>query len=638
MAIEGALRITLTGDRAVRRKLKVVAGDFDKAEKSKVQSAKRTKTDLERLAKKSAADDRRANQRRVREWKNAERERLRASKRRASEELKLQKKAEREESASLRRRQQKRRSILGAVAGGAAGAAYAGMEYARRSQGVLGVQTKEQITARSLQTRRDLLLAGSDAGMSKAEIEKMMKDASAVAKKRGVSVNDLLAGALKAQEDHSDIKGYASRMDINALAMRTTGASAAELVGVEGNLKDILGLQGEEIKKGLLMAIQSGTEGAINLRDFATEMPEGFGLHAAAFGETGLDALRSSMAMSQQIKKGTGVKAAEVQTMQKALTMALADKDVQKRFKKAGLDVVEWDGSVLGIAELVEAASGNAKLGDIGTLKKIMGTDEGAIAMQALLGQERAAGRGDEGAMSLAARQKIDSDAAMGLLEKKEKTLDADIVGKAQRTTATQESKIFDQTERLTQAMLDTSGWLTELEAEFPILTDAVKGLTSVVAGVFGGGFLSGLFGGGATATAGGGAAAAGGGGLLATIGAIAAPVTAAVGAGVLWNEGEKHGKKADDLEAGVAGKQAERFGLATRRMKGGLHVDKEMMTRAKRAAEAEESGMLKRALAQAGNDRGQRELIESMRQLAAAYRERQRNVDVTAGPNRGAS
>lgn len=376
---------------------------------------------------------------------------------------------------------------LGALGGAALGFGASMYGHARSSQGVLGVRTKEEILSETLAIRQEVIRAAAQAGMSDAEQEKLFAKANETALKTGVGPNQLLGGALVAQESFSDLRGYAENMQFFGEVVRSQGAEMADVVNMAGELQRQFNLTGESMQEAMLMLIQGSADGSLAIRDFATEMPEVFNTMKGARGVSGVEAIKEFSAVAQQLRAG-GVGAAQTKTQFSALMTSLADKNVQKRLGAIGLDVVNKEtGGVRGLDEIFSNAKHFDRLGNLGVIKQVLGTDEAARAFLTLRNQE-------SGDMTLGQRMAVDPSSARKTIDDTLARLDADESGKAQRLAVEKEVGIVSQYKELTDAMLSIAGPLTKLEAEFPLLTEAITTLTGTLGGGLAGNLL---FGGG---------------------------------------------------------------------------------------------------------------------------------------------
>lgn len=571
MSTDLNIRIKAKLDTGVKRAIAGITADVKKSEKDRAKAAAKAEADKVKAAADAEKARQALNVRSVSNFRKAEMAKKVEAVTRSREILEDFKKAEkkkrdelaktlRETQLSERRREQlikrtereiarergraradaremlsggageaargRRRRIAGAVGGALVGAAAGALSVSQRAQGALGIRSQEEIIAESINSRQDFIRTSVQGGMSQQQQDDALRQAVEVSRSSGIGTGEILAGINTSQELFANLDRLLPNLGFLADVTRATGGEFQTVVAASGELERQFGLQGDELQEAIAILARGAEEGSLSLRDFAESQAEGFSGFTQARGISGVQGVRELSAVAQALRAG-GLGANQVRTRQQALISSLSDSNVQQRLRRAGVNVLNDDGAVRNIGDIVNEVRNARRLqgrdGNLSStkLRTAFGNQEAMQALAVLASQESAAAAGQEGALSLSDRQNVSADAGRATIAATLERLNADASGRAVSMRANREASVFADSERLINAFADVAGPLTELQDEFPVLTQAVQALTTVMggagAGGLGGGLLAGLTGGGA------GAAGAGGVGTLAAAGGVGA-------------------------------------------------------------------------------------------------------------------
>lgn len=430
----------------------------------------------------------------------------------------------------MSRGRQRRRQMLGAAGGALLGAAGGAFSAAQRAQGTLGIRSQEELIAAAIDQRQAFIRTSVQAGMSQERQDEVLSRVTSTARGTGVSTAELMEGLNLTQELFSNLDSVVENLDSLAKTSRATGTDFSSLVAFSGEVQRQFGLSAAETEEAIAIVARGAEEGSMAFGDFADVMAAGFAGFKVARGTTGLEALREQQAIAQSLRAG-GLAPSVVQSRQSALLNSLSDGNVQARLGEAGVNVLNDAGNVREIADIINQVRNSRALqgrdGQLSStaLRGAFGDMEAGQAVAVLAQGEAnaAAGRGP----SLTDRASASADAGRATIDETMRRLNADASGRAVNLRAGREASVMENSEQLIDAFAQVAGPLTELQDEFPMLTQAVQALTSVLggagAGGVGGGLLSGIGAGGSAAAGTAAAGAYGGVGTLAAAGGAAA-------------------------------------------------------------------------------------------------------------------
>lgn len=554
------IRIKAKLDSGVKRALAGVTADVKKADAETVASAKTTQKARTKAVEQYVSSVRRAEQTAKREAFARGREILqdfRANEKKKREELA---KTLRETQMSERRRAQlvnrtereisqqrgraraeardalsggeisgrgrRRWQMAGAAGGALLGATGGALNASQRAQGALGIRSQEELIAAAIDQRQSFITQASQVqGMTPARMAEIMAEVTRVSRQTGVGSGELLAGLNSSQESFSNMDTVVANLESMATMARATQTEFSSVAGAAGEIGRQFGLSTEEIDEGLAIIARGAQEGSLSFSDFAESQSQAFSGFQTARGTSGLEALREFQAVAQSLRAG-GLAPTEVRSRQGAFLNTLSDRKTQQRLRRAGVNVTDDSGNIREVSDIINQVRGSRRLqnreGGLSAtaLRAAFGDQEAGQAVAILAQGENAAATGT--GPSLRDRAAASADEGRAVVASTFAALNADASGRAVNMRAGREASVMENSEQLINAFAQVAGPLTELQDEFPVLTQAVTALTSVIGGAgvggLGGGLLTGIGGGGAA-----GAVGAGGVGSVAAAGGAAA-------------------------------------------------------------------------------------------------------------------
>ena len=157
----------------------------------------------------------------------------------------------------------------------------------------------------------------------------------------GVAKEELLAAAAAFTEGTGKGELAGDAMQVVAKSMVASGASASELSKVIVALNQNLGIAPKQFEQGLAVLAQSGKEGAVELRNMASELPS-LTAQFQLFGTTGIEGTARLASGLQLIKKEFGT-ASEAATGMSNLMNVIISRG--GKLEKAGIRVFKRDKS-----------------------------------------------------------------------------------------------------------------------------------------------------------------------------------------------------------------------------------------------------------------------------------------------------
>lgn len=532
------VRLVATGDRSVRDALNgvtraVQASSREQTRLAREQTAReraaaRERTQVERAAAREKEKLAREESRRV---ERAERERVAAARRAAREELRISEqtartRAQQERQAArerqrLGRERDQQRSALGQGILAAGSVAVSGAtQLFSRAQSTAGVGSLEERVRAAGEFGTALFRFGASADISASDRDALGQRILSTSDRTGIRSGELLAGLESAQsrfgpEVAMDLAGM---LDQLADASVATGSSIEDLTGLLGTVQTAYRLNGEELREFLGSTIEATRAGSIDAKDFAGNFASTLAIYAETSGRRSLAGAREAVGLAEVVGSGQ-FGAAESATRMEGLLRELSQRDVQQRFRRAGVRVADAQGNLLPLEQIAAQVASSRQLS---TQRGISGLRLRAEAEQALL---RVRAMGAAGFQQFAG-----ADAARGnayVRDASAEMLDTPYQRLIGIGTQAENATIRDA-DRIIETYRETVQGVTELQSEFPILTEVMGTLTASVQALIPALLISaGMRGGGASALGGAATTAARavagvGGGALLTAGGIA--------------------------------------------------------------------------------------------------------------------
>lgn len=579
------VRITASKDASVQRAIKGVTDDTRKARdkitkhdadatRKEIDNAKKalvkkgqTAEALARAeigsAKKSEREKRRLSDKLVRDTaRNAEKERREAEKtaraivasaRKAAREKKrisdkelrdiqrnastARREAEKTARSQLKSAQSARRAALAGGAGAAFGAARGAAALAARGQGVAGVQSIEQRLANAKQIRDVLIGTASESlgkGGTDESLTKMTDELTTlvvqVSKQYQIDAVQLAGALSEAQTGFAKLEDFAAILpEIAALTKASVGSDAADFVNLFGVLTDAFGLTLDEMRQLPGIIKETSAEGAISPKELAEAFGPALKFLSSATGRTGIGAVREALATAQVL--GTSkARAPEVATFLEQMTRQLQRPAVREGLAKVGVQVSEESEDTLSRARRGRKAregafSGNLlPIGDI--IRSLQANQEVLRKPGALtaIGIPEDVAKAFIFAMQSGTKFADVARAAGGQsdINRVVRALTSGPQGRLAQLRVNAQAATIADADRIIDAMAPGVKKMTELQSEFPILTESLGLLTetvkfavgALVANRIAGGGLPGLGGGGGGGKGGPGGKLGAGGGL----------------------------------------------------------------------------------------------------------------------------
>ncbi len=505
--LRAALNGTVTAARKTNRRVK----------SDSIKSAKSTQTEKAKIGRDEVRAAARAGAMMRREGQKTERAAIRSAR-------KVLRERERTDKKAADSRKRNRRTALAGAAGGAFGAARGAGALVGRGQAFAGVGSLEERLGVAIEFDKALVRVTKEAGVSAArriEIENTLLKAS---KDSQTPLLDLANGLRVAQSEYAPLFDvFASVSPQIAEMSRATGALPEDLIRTVGAFAKAAKITTASGLIDIMDRLAStAASGAISIKAMGTAMAPVAGLVQSTTARKGIDQVNETFSLIQLIG-GSGARPDEVATLVKQFTESIADPKVQKRLKQAGVTVADEDQRLLDFDTIIANLSEKSQdLRAPGKLEKIFGGREIARAATFVLqgGTEtfRSISESTGGAEFIAATA----------LE-----LNVSKFGKLTQIGVDAQVKTIADAERIVSTITPAIKKMTELQLEFPLLTESMDTLGETFKLAAGAIVASSLLGGGVAAAgvAGVGGAAAGAGAGLAGAGAVAAGVLGTVAA-----------------------------------------------------------------------------------------------------------
>lgn len=377
-----------------------------KAERDAAKSAERAEKARLRAIEKGLRDEERL---RLRQAKETERK-LAQNAQWARREM------DRQERASVQKREKMKRELGGAVAHGVRGVGSAAMAATGLAGGAwltaatYGAVRQEDAVRRLLINSRG---AGQSQLMKPEELQGRIRSASIGT---GVGEGDITEGLSQFVARTGDLKTGVDIMQTLAQTAAASGASFEDLSGVAADLMTKFDVtKVEDMQDALAGLVFQGKAGAFELRDMADQFPK-IGAMAKSMGMGGAGGLRKVGALAQIVRGSTGN--AETATfaldaMTRQLVSKGADMGSGKAFGGKKVNVFKNGDPAQGLRDITELIPEvlAASNGNLAQLQETFG-GEGMRGMNAFLGTFRGAGGGTAG--TAAVRQQISESVNSG--------------------------------------------------------------------------------------------------------------------------------------------------------------------------------------------------------------------------------
>lgn len=358
-----------------------------------------------------------------------------------------------------------RRGTMQTIAGmGAIGAT--ALNEVRGFGSTLGVRSREEMVQRSLAFERNLIRLGGQAGLSDEQREATRERILSVSQRTQADPSDILAAATAAQNRFSDFTFFQENAERFAEASNALDVPMADIVGAVGEFKRQMGITSEEVPELIGAMTNAAQKGSIEFSDVSAEFASAIGTYSRVTGQTGMQGAREFLAGAEVLGAG-GQGASESATLMQNLLAKLANADVQRNLRRAGV-TMERDGQFVGLANLVEQLSSNRRTDTATELQGVFGRDMQANqAIGILISQYRQAqSRGAVNPLTdIANSNAIEGNA---VIDRTQAALLNSTSGRARQIGVNAEIDFMRNGDALIQSMTNMAGPLARLENQFP--------------------------------------------------------------------------------------------------------------------------------------------------------------------------
>lgn len=222
---------------------------------------------------------------------------------------------------------------------------------------------------------------GISAKLTTEQLNTYRGELAGVSRDTGIAQEELLRGAAAYVALTGDAEGATSATALFAKVALATGASMEDISSTAAALKQNLKIDPKDFEAAFSALNVQGKEGAVELKDLASELAGLAPTFSQFKGGTGVTGLADLGAALQVVRQGFG-STSEAATGLQSLMVALV-KNAGK-FKKAGIQVFEKDGKTvknfLDIVDEIQKKGFNAT-----ALTKLFGRDEARRAFQQIV-------------------------------------------------------------------------------------------------------------------------------------------------------------------------------------------------------------------------------------------------------------
>jgi hypothetical protein len=491
-------RARKASEQGAKKAAESQAREAKKAADATVREAKRAANEAERAVAKSAAaqerEVKRAEQEKRREIERTLRSAEKAARGQEREAAKTARAQIREAEKSSRAQQRLAKDVsdarkgIGLAAGGAVlGAGNAALGQVRGFQSAFGVKSSEEKLADAIAFKRRAILVGDMANLAPKEREGVEQRVLATSARTGVSADQLLAGLERAQDKFSDLRGFTKILDDLANISVATGASVEDVVGSMGVMRRQLRLTDDEMLELGGAMVQAADLGNISFNDLSSNFAAALGALGRSGGLRGMEGAKKALAIAQTLG-ASDMGAAESATRATNLMTAFNKIDVQKAVRKRfNVDLTEG-GKIGGklrdlptvIQELAEKGFMDPTKG--GARQLAFPDVQAKEAIEVLVTQFK-----DNPELT---KQLLTLDPRVGAeaVKRRVAQMNAGTLGKASTMAARDFATFINSGEfdKFATTAVKSADSLAQLEAQYPLMTAAVKTTIGALQGFVG--------------------------------------------------------------------------------------------------------------------------------------------------------
>jgi hypothetical protein len=426
------------------------------------------------------------------------------------------------------------------VAGGALAGGREVMGRVRSFQGALGLQSTEDLATGAVGIHRSAIRLGHMAGLTGDERADMEKTVYGVGAKGGTDPTELMQGLQLAQDLHpGTLKVFTENLANIDQAARASNGSVSDFIGAMGAMGRQMGLSHDEMLQLAPIMSQSINVGSVKAADLATAYTGTFGEEARNAGLHGFQGAKTSLMIAEAMGEADLREGPEGATSIIRGIQALNDGKTRKSLlREYGVNVTGAKGNdITGALRPIDTIITDLAAAGFMDPSNTLARGKDIKNVRARRGIENLATTFKKNPKLIKALRDVTPEAGTQFIDETNAEMNGGIYGTV-ATAASRQKQAFVEgggMEGYAATMLKAADGLGQLEAQFPLATEALKTFTATLGGVGGGGVIGLMLGGAASgagmagATAAGGAAAAG----LAAAGiSFGAAAVAVIGAG----------------------------------------------------------------------------------------------------------
>lgn len=379
--------VAKAADRAAKAQQKAseaAAHAAEKAEKDQERAADRLALHWQRIAERSRAVRERAE--------------VAATNAAAREAAKQEQIAQRSAAARDKSRRDSLRKAGGVFATVSGFAVAGAVSAADRARGIAGVQDLPTRVRTANEMKASLVTTAADAGLSREESDALQENVQKSALRSATMPEDIMAGLSIAHDKFNGLREFSAIIDDVSLAAKAADTQMNDMIGMLGSAKTAYGLNAEELRQAMAIALGAASKGAIRPKDFADQsIASQMGIHALNTGQTGLEGFRQFVGLIQTVGAGQfGV--GETATRASQAISYLNRGQVADDLEAIGVKVRNDEGKI-DIAPVIDQLMSNEKFQTPRQQQAIFKDVQAREGIMTLMNQRRKVQAGEAGAV-----------------------------------------------------------------------------------------------------------------------------------------------------------------------------------------------------------------------------------------------
>lgn len=473
------VRIEVSGDKELQKALRGIR----EAQARTTSDAQRRERQQTRTVDREAREQERAKRRAAERADQADERGHQARRRRERETTREVERQARAQERASRRRSGGVGAAIGRTIVGAGAAAGAVVGRVQGMQGALGIQSQEQRIQSFIQAQQGFIRLAAQGGLSGTRRDELWNRIGETARTTNVDPGSLIGALEVAQNRFSDLEGFAENIQRIAEAAQATGSPLEDWVGALGEFQRQMNVSTEDMPDLIGMVTQAARDGSIEAGDIAANFAGIMSTFATLRGgKGGMTQAREFMGVSEVMGAG-GRSAEETRTLVTNLMSVLSRSEVQTGIERATgrRDLFDERGVMqTSFADLFGAmneARGDAFRSPRALERMKIKDVQARDAILAILGQfER--GSSANPISDIAGASAAEGNA---VIDQTMRDLMASASGRAMAVNVGAQVDTMTNGERVVAAMVDLVQPMVELEAQYPLLTQAMGTLKDVV-------------------------------------------------------------------------------------------------------------------------------------------------------------